>query len=80
MWCMGICLFMMIVGVCPFNQATDRDPLFVHIMNGGIRYLLNKWNKSSFVNSEIIELFTGFFKYENQRITMEQLKKCRWLN
>ena len=79
-WCLGICLFMMIIGSAPWSIAMPSDPSFVHMMNGNILWVLNGWKKLSYIDKDIIHLFQLFFKYENQRITMEQLKKCKWLN
>lgn len=80
MWCLGICLFMMIIGSAPWSIAIQSDPSFIHIMNGNLLLVLDSWKKLSYVDKDLIQLFDSFFKYENERITMEQLKKCKWLN
>ena len=46
-----------------------------------LSYLIYKYMiYRQFVNEEIVELFELFFKFEDKRITMKQLKDCKWLN
>ena len=78
-WCLGVCFFMLITGNRPWNTASITDTPFVHIMRGQFKYVLNKWNKLFLVNDDIIELFSGFFRYENDRITLSEIKKNQWI-
>ena len=71
---------MMMIGNPPWNVSKDSDPSFYHIWNGQLLFVLSSWNKLSFVNKEIVDLFESFFKCENERITLQQLKNCKWLN
>ena len=79
-FCLGVCFFMMIIGNPPWNISKDTDSSFHHIWNGKLLNVLSSWNKLSFVNKEIVELFQSFFKSEDERITLQQLKNCKWLN
>merc|ERR1711971_725389 len=74
-WCLGISLFMMIIGVNPWQKAIVSDPVFVRILNGDIYSVLNEGNKLRYVDRDLIELFGAFFKYEQQRINMQKLKE-----
>ena len=78
-WCVGVCLFMMIIGAAPWKKASKKDPCFNWIMNGKIIELLSSWNKLCHVNLELISLFQSFFKYEKQRINLNSIKNCKWL-
>ena len=79
-WCLGISLFMMIIGGTLWKQAAVSDPGFVRMMNGGVAAVLKATNRLHYVDQDLIDLFNAFFKYEHKRITMAKLKKCRWLN
>ena len=79
-WCLGVCLFMLMVGSSPWIATEKNDKCFNHIMNGNLLFLLSSWNKLKNVNKDLVNLFNLFFKMEQQRITMKKLKKCKWLN
>eukprot|EP01083_Nonionella_stella_P020590 57095_1 len=46
-WCLGICLFIMMFGSSPWNKAVLKDPNFNNIMcdNGNIAQILKVWNR-----------------------------------
>jgi len=77
-WCLGISLFMMVLGVNPWVRAVSTDPNFVRIMNGGMVDLLREANKQTYVNSEIVFLLNAFFKYEKKRIDVAKLTQFKW--
>eukprot|EP01084_Bolivina_argentea_P119723 212254_1 len=78
-WCLGVCFFMMITGSEPYQQSVQSDVMFRMIMNGQLTTLLSHWNRQHFVNVDILSLFAGFFKREEHRVTIQQLKQCQWL-
>merc|ERR1712113_1030906 len=43
-WCLGVTLFMMIIGGSPWNSAKTDDEHFELIMNGKIMDVINKWD------------------------------------
>ena len=75
---MGVCLFMMIVGLS-WKETSLNDPVFVHIINGNIKSLLQGWDQYCYLNHDIIQLFYHFFQFESKRITMEDIKTSNWL-
>eukprot|EP01084_Bolivina_argentea_P140236 246604_1 len=78
-FCLGVCLFMMITGTHPWREATESDERFRYIRNGHLLQLLTVWNRSHFVNKELLDLFNKIFQYEDKRINLEQLKQHSWL-
>ena len=76
---LGVCLFMMIVGISPWKESSFNDPVFVHIMNGNIESLLQRWDQYSYLNQDIIQLFHHFFQFESKRITIDDIKRSKWL-
>ena len=78
-WCVGICLFMMINGISPWNKACDKDPAFDMVINGNIIQLLDGWNKLQYVDMDLIALFQSIFKYEQKRCNLDSIKNCAWL-
>ena len=78
-FCLGVCLFMMIFGVSPWQQSSISDPAFLYIINGNLSSLLMSWNQYKYINHDLIKLFYQFFQFEPKRITMKQLKGSKWL-
>ena len=68
-----------LIGSAPWESASIKDPGFVCIMDGKIKSLLHEWQKLSFVTQEILQLFNSFFKFEQDRITMKELKRNKWI-
>ena len=77
-WCLGVCLFMMTVGVPPWTKSNKKYESFNYIMNGYIIELLNGWDKLKYVNSYLITLFQSIFKYEDNRCDIQTIKTNRW--
>ena len=68
----------MICGGQPFQRASVHDDTFMAIINGGLDKLLNKWRRAQYVNEDIMELFSGFFQFESERIDMVQIKQSKF--
>ena len=78
-WCLGVCLFMMLIGGQPWKKPKKNHESFVMIMNGQYIQLFTAWNKLKYVNNNICDLFYKIFKYENHRINLQQIKQHSWL-
>ena len=78
-WCVGTCLFMMLIGGNMVNKASNDDKSFVQIMDGEIEQLLMKWNRLHYVNKQIINLFNLIFKYQDKRCNLQQIQQHIWL-
>ena len=79
LWCLGVSLFILLIGSAPFKSASFEDQRFLLIMNGKLKKVLKHWNKLHFVNKEIISLLELFFKFEKNRISLEEIKRHPWL-
>eukprot|EP01083_Nonionella_stella_P140023 428504_1 len=79
-WCLGVCLFMIIVGSAPFRSASIDDDRFIGIMTGGIIGLLVGWKRLHYTNSCIIRLLTSIFQLEENRVSMNRLKCSEWIH
>eukprot|EP01083_Nonionella_stella_P072305 194844_1 len=79
-FCLGVCLFMMCVGCCPWTKASQSCESFVSMMNGDILEWLSKWDRLAYVDQELVDLFACVFRYEDKRCGLETLKQSRWLN
>merc|ERR1712129_470711 len=70
-WCLGVCLFMMVVGVCPWESATASDPRFVMIRDGRMMELLKLWGKVRYVDEQLVDLLSKIFQPEKKRATLQ---------
>lgn len=75
---MGVSLFMMICGCAPFHKASVNDKTFTSIIKGDLNKLIKKWKRERYINEDIMELFSGFFKFESERIDMVQIKQSKF--
>jgi len=80
-WCVGVCLFMMVFGCRPFVDATMSDAAFQWIMSGKTEELLAAWDKAHYVvDSSLIDLIQNIFKYEIDRMSLKSMKNHPWIN
>jgi len=78
-WCLGICLFMMIIGGAPWKKGIKNEESFNLIMNGEYIQLFKTWNRLDYVNDDIIDLFHKIFQCEHKRIDLNGIKNHSWL-
>jgi len=80
-WCLGVCLFMLITGNAPFRSSSENDPYFKLTMadNGNITTLMKKWNKMEYLNDDLVQLLQSIFQYEEKRATLKDIKESKWL-
>ena len=79
-YCLGVCLFAMTLGVSPYRKAADSDPWFSYIINVEIKQLLTAWNKLQYVDDDWMDLMKSLFCYEEKRIDLKGMKEHPWLN
>eukprot|EP01083_Nonionella_stella_P099171 278858_1 len=79
-FCLGVCVFMLIIGTAPWVKAHETDKCFEFIMNGHLTLLLQKMGRVQYVNNDLMDLFNGLFEYEGKRMDIESIKKSAWLN
>ena len=78
-FCLGVCLFMMIIGSSPWKKTNIHDLGFKMIINGQIKKLLSSWNRLKYVNKDILSLFNNIFRDEKHRYNLQQIKQSKWL-
>lgn len=79
-WCVGICLFMLLIGGSPWFKATESDDRFIQFMKpNGFQNVLTKWDKLKYVNDDLIDLLEMMLKSEGKRATVNQIKKSPFL-
>eukprot|EP01083_Nonionella_stella_P254290 873979_1 len=83
-WCMGICLFMCLFGMHPWQLAGIEDGSFDFVFikhNGNVSKLLKAYNKYKYIkkNKEVIDLLQSIFQFEEERISIKNIRNHPWL-
>jgi len=79
-WCLGVMLFMMLVGAPPYEFASPTNPAFRFIIAGRLRDVLTHWRRLPLVSADALNVMEKIFKPENERITMEELRQHKYVN
>ena len=79
-WCLGVTLFMMLIGGSPWQKAHINDKHFRLIMDGKMMNIIERWGRTNYLDTKIVDLLSKIFKYEDKRITINELKQHPWLN
>jgi len=68
-------LFMMLIGAPPYEVPTKNSPAFHFIVTGQLRKVLLHWRRLRHVTEDALDLLTKIFRYQDERISMENLLK-----
>jgi len=74
-WCFGVCMFMLVTGGRPYEKPCKSDLGFNAVMNGKVRQMLRAWQRTKYVNDELMAVFNVVFQYEAKRATIDDLKE-----
>eukprot|EP01084_Bolivina_argentea_P056091 102698_1 len=69
-FCLGVCLWMLTIGVSPWKRADPSDASFMYIINGHITDILQSWRKEQYVDEQWMDLMQQIFQFENKRIDL----------
>eukprot|EP00485_Elphidium_margaritaceum_P008408 CAMPEP_0202692412 /NCGR_PEP_ID=MMETSP1385-20130828/6799_1 /ASSEMBLY_ACC=CAM_ASM_000861 /TAXON_ID=933848 /ORGANISM="Elphidium margaritaceum" /LENGTH=346 /DNA_ID=CAMNT_0049347939 /DNA_START=132 /DNA_END=1172 /DNA_ORIENTATION=+ len=72
-WSVGIMLFMMLLGIPPWNFPSDTETIFRMIAAGRLRDVIMYNNKRKFMSHAAMDLLIRFLKPENDRIYLDQV-------
>jgi len=72
-WSIGVMLFMMLIGAPPYQVPKRSNPAFNFIVKGRLGDVLKHWKRLGCVTEDALDLLNRIFKYEPERIKMEQI-------
>jgi len=78
-WCLGVMLFMMLVGAPPYEFPNPTNPAFRFIISGRLRDVLAHWRRLPLVPSDALDVMEKILKPENERITMQDLRRHKFV-
>jgi len=81
LFCVGVCLFVCIVGGHPWRKSCRSDEVFVRMTQGQCEMsaVLREWEKEHLVNAQLLEVFSLLFVPETRRASISELRECAWL-
>lgn len=78
LWAAGIILFIMLVGLPPFEWANRDDPRFRMITKGGLMVMLNQWNRP--ISQEAGDLLQKMLREKPQdRLSLMEVMDHPWV-
>jgi len=77
-WAAGIILFIMLVGLPPFELAHDEDPRFRMITRGKLNDMLSQWNRT--ISNDAAELLQNMLRKDpRDRLSLMEVMDHRWV-
>lgn len=77
-WAAGIVLFIMLVGLPPFEWASTEDPRFRLISRGGLQQLVEQWQRP--ISLQAVDLLQGMLKEDpRHRLSMFEILNHPWV-
>merc|ERR1719461_2100686 len=72
-WSIGVMLFMMLIGAPPYQVPKRSNPAFSFIVQGRLGDVLKHWKRLGCVSEDALDLMNRIFKYEKDRIKMDEI-------
>jgi len=78
-YCLGVMLFMMLIGAPPYKAPSKTNPAFNFIIQGRILDVLKHWKRLRLVTQDALDCLSAIFRPQNKRITMDKLLKLPFI-
>eukprot|EP01083_Nonionella_stella_P082850 228829_1 len=72
-WCLGVMLFMMLIGAPPYQAPQPQNAAFNYFVSGRIGDVLKHWKRLRLITVDALDLLNKLFKYEDRRIALEEV-------
>jgi serine/threonine protein kinase len=79
LWACGVILFIMLVGLPPWEFAREEDPRYRMVVRGGLERMLRSWQRP--ISPDAADLLQKMLKEDpNERLTLLEVKGHQWVN
>jgi len=72
-YCLGVMLFMMLIGAPPYQAPQPQNAAFRYIVGGKIADVLKHWKRLRLLTEDAVDLLTKMLCYEQHRISMADI-------
>src|SRR3569832_432054 len=78
LWASGVILFIMLVGLPPWEFARDEDPRYRMVVRGGLARMLQSWDRQ--VSQQATDLLQRMLQEDpRQRLSLEEIRDHDWV-
>ena len=78
LWAAGVILFIMLVGLPPWEFAGEEDPRYRMVARGGLERMLESWNRT--VSGQATDLLQKMLREDpRQRLSLCEVKDHPWV-
>jgi len=78
MWAVGVCLFMMLTGMAPWDRPNRVDEQFRYFTRGYLTEILTNWNMN--LSAEAMNLLQGMLRIDpRDRLSLQQVRNHPWM-
>jgi len=79
LWALGVILFIMLVGLPPWEFAREEDPRYRMVVKGGLERMLKSWDRA--VSPLAADLLQKMLREDpRQRLSLIEIKDHPWVN
>jgi len=79
LWAVGVILFIMLVGLPPWEFARDEDPRYRMVVKGGLERMLKSWDRA--ISPAAADLLQKMLREDpRQRLSLIEIKDHEWVN
>eukprot|EP01083_Nonionella_stella_P138646 421932_1 len=72
-YCLGVMLFMMLIGAPPYQAPQSQNAAFNYFVNGRCADVLKHWKRLRLITNDALDLLNNMLRYQNQRITLDKV-------
>jgi len=77
-WCLGVALFLMLFGGPPYAQL-DSQAFYMILQKNSLKKLIRMYELPHLLPDGALETLSRIFKYENNRCSINEVLKTRWM-
>jgi len=72
-YCLGVMLFMMLIGAPPYQAPQPQNAAFKYIISGRVADVLKHWKRLRLLTEDAVDLLTKMLCYEQHRISVADI-------
>jgi len=72
-YCLGVTLFMMLIGAPPYQAPQPQNAAFKYIISGRVADVLKHWRRLRLLTDDAVDLLTKMLCYEQHRISVADI-------
>jgi serine/threonine protein kinase len=78
LWASAVILFIMLVGLPPWEFAREEDPRYRMVVRGGLARMLNSWGRE--ISPQASDLLQRMLREDpRERLSLEEVKDHDWV-